>query len=51
MGGHHFQEILCVICSKPLDLTTDLCADEHGKAVHDECYAHTITLRHNPPQS
>jgi hypothetical protein len=34
MGGHPFQEIPCTICSKPVDLTVDLYANENGKAVH-----------------
>jgi hypothetical protein len=38
MGGHPFQEIPCTICSKPVDLTVDLSADENGKAVHTDCY-------------
>jgi hypothetical protein len=33
-----FPEIPCALCSKPLDLQTDLCADENGKAVHEDCY-------------
>jgi hypothetical protein len=38
MGGHPFPEISCVFCSKTLDLQIDLCADENGKAIHEECY-------------
>lgn len=38
MTGHSFLEIFCVICSKPLDLSLHLSADECGKAVHTECY-------------
>jgi hypothetical protein len=34
MGGHPPTEIPCVLCSKPVDLTVDLYADESGKAVH-----------------
>jgi hypothetical protein len=33
-----FPEISCALCSKPLDLQTDLCADEKGKAAHEDCY-------------
>jgi hypothetical protein len=40
-------EIPCVICSKPLDLSVDLSADENGKAVHTECYVGRIAT----PQS
>jgi hypothetical protein len=38
MGSRSFPEISCIICSKPLDLSVDLCVDEYGKAVHTECY-------------
>jgi len=38
MGGHPFPEIPCKICSKPVDLTVDLYADENGSAVHEQCY-------------
>jgi hypothetical protein len=33
-----FSEIHCVVCRRPVDLNTDLCADENGKAVHEECF-------------
>jgi hypothetical protein len=42
MGGHPFPEASCILCSKPVDLTTDLSADENGKAVHVECYVKHI---------
>jgi hypothetical protein len=51
MGGHPFPEIPCIICSKPLDLRVDLCADENGKAVHEECYAQRVTTSHIYPPS
>ncbi len=38
MGSSHFPEILCLICSRPVDLRTDLSADENGKAIHTGCY-------------
>jgi hypothetical protein len=38
MGGHPFAEIPCIICSKPVDLTVDLIADENGGPVHEHCY-------------
>jgi hypothetical protein len=31
-------EFRCVLCSKVLDLTIDLNADDNGKAVHEQCY-------------
>jgi hypothetical protein len=40
--GSPFQEISCVLCSKPVDLSVDLSADENGKAVHDNCYVNYI---------
>jgi hypothetical protein len=43
MGGHPLPEIPCTICTKPLDLTVDLYADENGKAVHENCYVQRIT--------
>ncbi len=49
MGGHPFQALPCNICSKPVDLSVDLCADESGKAVHEECYVkHVTSSRTNP---
>ena len=42
MNSPPFPEIPCVICSKPVNLQTDLCADENGKAVHDSCYIKRI---------
>jgi len=45
MGGHPFPEISCVVCSKTLDLQVDLCADENGKAIHEECYLKRITAQ------
>ena len=43
MNSPSFPEIPCVICSKPVNLQTDLCADENGKAVHADCYIKQIT--------
>jgi len=45
MVGHTFPHIPCVLCNKPVDLSADLCSDEHGKAVHEECYARRIRKR------
>jgi hypothetical protein len=28
----------CPICNQPIDLQTDTCTDENGKAVHQDCY-------------
>lgn len=43
MGGHHFQEIPCKVCSQPVDLQADLCADENGQAIHEDCYVKRVT--------
>ncbi|MFZ0293213.1 MAG: hypothetical protein WAL52_06375 [Candidatus Sulfotelmatobacter sp.] len=42
MGGHTFPEIPCALCSKAVDLSADLTADENGKAVHEDCYVKHI---------
>jgi hypothetical protein len=47
MKSRPFPEIPCVICSKPVDLSVDLSADETGKAVHTECYVKRVAT----PQS
>jgi hypothetical protein len=48
MGGH-IPEITCTICAKPVDLSIEMCADEHGKAVHEDCYVkHVTSSRSNP---
>ena len=38
MGGHPVEEIRCQLCSKSIDLNTDLSDDENGKGVHEQCY-------------
>jgi hypothetical protein len=38
MDTRSSPEISCAICSTPVNLRTDLCADENGKAVHEDCY-------------
>jgi hypothetical protein len=49
MGGHPFPEIPCTVCTKPVDLAVDLYADEHGHAVHEDCYVSSIaSSRGNP---
>jgi hypothetical protein len=49
MGGHPFPEVLCTICSQPIDLVVDLSADESGKAVHENCYVRRITSSPSSP--
>jgi hypothetical protein len=43
MGGHPIPEISCAFCAKPIDLQTDLTADENGKAIHEDCYVKRVT--------
>jgi hypothetical protein len=38
MGSRPFPEIRCKLCSKPVDLRVDHCADENGASVHEKCY-------------
>jgi hypothetical protein len=35
--GSPFPAIPCALCSNPVNLISDLYADENGKAVHEEC--------------
>jgi predicted nucleic acid-binding Zn ribbon protein len=42
MGGRPFQEIPCTTCAKPIGLTVDLCTDECGKAIHENCYVEHV---------
>jgi hypothetical protein len=50
MGGHPFLDLHCVLCSEPVNMTVDLCADENGKAVHEDCYVkHIASSRPKPP--
>jgi len=49
MGSRPSPEIRCALCSKSVDLGIDLCADENGKAVHEECYVQRITSSSSNP--
>ncbi|MGA8540700.1 MAG: hypothetical protein WB566_14450 [Terriglobales bacterium] len=41
--GHIEPEVPCVICKKPVSLlSSDICSDEHGNPVHEECYTSRI---------
>jgi hypothetical protein len=42
LRGAPAEEIHCKICSKPVDLALDLATDEHGQAVHSDCYANHL---------
>jgi len=46
--GATCPEIPCILCSKPVNLISDLHADENGKAVHEECYVKRITESNFP---
>ena len=37
-----FPEIACMLCSSPVNLQTDLCTDENGQAVHENCYVNRL---------
>ena len=43
MGGYPFPDFSCAICTRPVDLRTDLSADENGKTVHEGCYVERMT--------
>jgi hypothetical protein len=38
MDTRFSPQISCALCSRTVDLQADLCADENGKAVHEDCY-------------
>ena len=37
-----FPEISCMLCSRPVNLQTDLCTDDNGQAVHENCYVNSL---------
>ena len=43
MAGRPHVEMRCVLCNRPVDLQTDLSTNENGKAVHEDCYARSIS--------
>jgi hypothetical protein len=42
MESRPSPEISCTLCAKPVDLQVDLCADEKGRAVHEDCYVNRL---------
>jgi RNA polymerase sigma factor (sigma-70 family) len=48
MGGRAGAGMQCLLCNRPLDLQTDLNANENGMAVHEDCYAQSIGLESSP---
>jgi hypothetical protein len=49
MDSRPFPEIPCALCSKPVNLGIELCADENGKAVHEDCYVKRIASPSSNP--
>jgi hypothetical protein len=47
MGGHTFPAIHCKLCNELVHLHTDLYADEHGQAVHEDCYVKRLSSEHS----
>lgn len=50
MESRHFSgfpEISCALCYRPIDLETDLNADENGNHVHEDCYVSHLTGARN----
>jgi hypothetical protein len=43
MDSRSFPEMCCVLCGRRVDLRTDLCADENGKAIHEDGYVKHLT--------
>jgi len=43
----HSQKYLANFAASQFDLSVDLCADENGKAVHEDCYVDRITNSHH----
>ncbi len=41
----HKFDLTCPLCNQPVSLETDTCADENGKAVHQNCYAQHVIQR------
>jgi hypothetical protein len=48
MDTRSSPEISCALCRKPVDLRADLCADENGKAVHEDCYVEHVAMGNQP---
>ena len=49
MAGRTPQEITCQICNEPIVLERDKYTDEHGKAVHENCYIRRLVSAQNDP--
>jgi len=50
MDSRSSPEPFCVLCRKSVDLRIDLCADENGKAIHEDCYVKHITSNEGYPK-
>src|SRR6202050_2207217 len=44
MGSRPHSEIHCILCNRPVDLQADLSTNENGMAVHEDCYARSISV-------
>jgi hypothetical protein len=42
MESHSFPE-MCILCRQAVNLRIDLCADENGRSIHEDCYVRWIT--------
>lgn len=49
MESHSVPIKLCILCNEAVDLRVDLCADENGKSIHEDCYVKRITNRFGNP--
>jgi hypothetical protein len=45
MESHSFPAVLCILCPEAVNLRIDLCADENGQSIHEDCYVRRITNR------
>jgi RNA polymerase sigma factor (sigma-70 family) len=45
MASQPHSETRCMLCNRSVDLQTDLSTDENGMAVHEDCYARSISER------
>jgi len=48
MSSRPFPEIPCALLQEAVNLGSDLCADENGKAVHEECHVRPVRSSSNP---
>jgi hypothetical protein len=51
MSSRSVPVTACILCNNPIDLRSDLSADENGKAVHEACYVKRITGSSSDPSA